>query len=187
MAVEETEYFPLTQGNGMSPVVRATAKGTTKKAVKQVKANNGSKLVPFFQGITVGAVLLVPLGVWCWVRTDTVVETTPAIVEHAPAKPKAATAWKRRPIKPHTAVSSAPAVVHPAAAQTAPPVDADPPPVVLSPAPAPMANLSPAPAEQDRTVETPKRGVWKTVTAPFRGKIKGQTITGIDPSPDQKQ
>ncbi|HEY3740382.1 MAG TPA: hypothetical protein VGL53_11080 [Bryobacteraceae bacterium] len=178
MAVEETEYFPLTQSNGMSPVVRAAAKGTTKKAVKQVKTNNGSRLVPFFQGITVGAVLLVPLGVWCWVRADTVVENAPAIVEHAPAKSNAATAWKRRPVKAHAAVASTPAVVRPVA-QAAPAVDADPPPVVLSPAPSHAD-------EQEHVIETSKKGVWKTVTAPFRGKIKGQTITGIDPSPEQK-
>jgi len=189
MAAEETEYHSLNQGNGLSPIERSTKKGTGKKRAK-AQSGNGSKLTPFLQGITVGAVLLIPVGVWCWVRVD-VPQVAPAAEESRATSSKGSkqAASKRKPVKPRTATAVPPARIHSvtggeAIQASAPVVDSDPPPV-SAPAPAPtavvpQANVEPMASVDEfqpaTTGQKPKKNVWKAIAAPFRAK-RGDRIT----------
>jgi hypothetical protein len=190
MAVEETEYFSLNQGNGLSPVARPQKNSGSKTAAKKAQAPQRSSLTSFFQGITLGTVLLIPVGVWCWVRIGAPSsQEVPAIEEAHPTKAKqpAGAAWKRKPVKAHVAPAGfPPPPVHQAVSAPVTPL-AEPPPLALTPTPPltiPTSNLVPRVDDQNQfndSAQKPKKGVWKTITSPFRGK--GHSAPGTDPLP----
>jgi hypothetical protein len=199
MAVEETEYFSLNQGNGLSPLDRPVKKGTAKKA-KAANSAKDSRLRPFLQGITVGTVLLIPVGVWCWVRAD-LPQAGPVVEESRPSAGKSSkqAASKRKPVKvrPASTATRLPAGVQSsqplAARPTITVVDSDPPPFIppaaQAPVATPQAELAPTTAggedlQSGGGEQKPKKNLWKTITAPFRGKNKDrQAATANDPIP----
>ena len=179
MAADESEYFSGYVGNGLSPVERANKKAATAKKAKA--KSQKSPLASILQGITIGTVLLIPVGVWCWVRpAETIV--TPAIEPEAASKTAgkaggkrpAASAAKRKPVKPSVAALPQPALTRPPARIDAGRVDSGrpDPPAVVREAPVPASNLVPkAAAEEPEIFDSPakpKKGVWKTLASPFR-------------------
>ena len=184
MAVEEAEYYSLHQGNGLSGGVRSSR---SQPAPKKQKADPGSRggLTSFLQGITLGTVLLIPVGVWCWVRVD---DTAPraAVQEPAtrptPGKGKhASVAPKRRPpmrSSAGTAPQLSPPVTEVDSMKAKSLVEFDPPPPVIDvPAPAAVPATSEVPRvveeeTSDNNPEKPKKGIWRTLASPFRGKSR---------------
>jgi hypothetical protein len=209
MAAEETEYYSLHAGNGRSPVERTDKNRTAakKKNAKQ-ESGKGSRITPYLQGITVGTVLLIPLGVWCWVRVpaDDAPATEESTTAHATAskssKQSAANAAsKRKPVKttraaaiPATRIETAAPTIYglepapaPAPRASAAANDPLPPSVTAAPAPVPAFKLLPEATEQEDTsieiTRKPKKGVWKTITSPFRGKNKDHPASANEPPP----
>jgi hypothetical protein len=185
MAAEEVEYFSLHQGNGVSGGVRSAAANPKTKARRS--NSSASKLTPFLQGITLGTVLLIPFGVWCWVRVGdtglgfgrTEVPVRPAAVKPKPAPP----AYRRKAVRAVPASVATPQVQpveviqEPAVRQQQQPIAAEPEP---PPAPPPVAPASggsdssmsmvaePAP-QNDSTGQKPRKGIWRSMAAPFKG------------------
>lgn len=101
--MDQTDYFTFHQGNGVSGGVRSAQTDPSPKQTKaRSKAGAKTTLTPFFQGITLGAVLLIPVGVWCWVRVD--VMAAPVEVQETSTRPQAvkgkqAGATKRKPMR----------------------------------------------------------------------------------------
>jgi len=190
MAVEEQEYFSVTAGNGLSPVTRAQ-KGPVKKA-KQQSQKSGSRATSFLQGITVGTVLLIPVGVWCWVRPGGT-EFAPAVTEEAAPTSKtagkagkrvAAGAPKRKPVKANTAVALPPARID--SGRPSVRMESDPPPPIAASTPAaiPTSRLVAKPPADDTMQEfddpqKPKKSVWRTLSSPFRGKSKPSDVQPV--------
>ncbi len=103
MAVEQTDYFTFHQSNGVSGGVRS-AQTTPASKHNKGRSKTGAKttFTPFFQGITLGAVLLIPVGVWCWVRVNVMaapVEVQETSTRPQAAKAKQAGATKRKPMR----------------------------------------------------------------------------------------
>ena len=176
MAVEEVEYYSLHQGNGRSLGDR---EGKAKAKKKTKRQGSSSGFTSFVQGVTLGTVLLIPVGVWCWVRVDDLAPKTQADeitnkAKSARTKPAANPVSKRKPMRISTARSAA------APKATVVPLnrlaEAEPPPKLpLAPPSSPVAVplvIRPAPELAEDIPQKPKKGVWRTLSTPFRGKGK---------------
>ncbi len=181
MAVEEVEYFSFTQGNGVSGGVRDTkTKQVTKKKPKAA-ARQGGRFTSFFQGITLGTVLLIPVGVWCWVRMDeiaVVTEPSPSLAKTPAAGKGKSVAVKRKAVKPLAVAVPAPRITEVDMMKARSLVDAEPLPLpVATPEPAavPVTTRLPRVTEDEfGNAPANKKGVWKAITSPFRGKGKSE-------------
>ena len=184
MAVEETEYYSLHQGNGVSGGVRETRSKPAKKKKVAGTGRSRSGVTSFLQGITLGTVLLIPVGVWCWVRVDDIAPTaeTQEVQSKAKtaAKGKAApAATKRKPLRA-VPVVAAPARVldSDAGIKIKALVDVEPPPLVVAPPVAVSIPIATDPiqklAEDVGSSQKPEKRVWRTISAPFRGKSNSQ-------------
>ena len=188
MAVEEAEYYSLHQGNGVSGGTRSES--STKRAAPKSKARaqsaSATRLTPFLQGITLGAVLLIPVGVWCWVRADEIANPFDAQEASAPAvtvkAKQTSVPAKRKPMR--SAAPAAPSVVRATAAGavrtkrespravTPAPVESGP---SVSPPVAEPASITRPPDEESTGAgagQKPKKGVWRTLASPFRDRSK---------------
>ena len=186
MAVEEVEYYSLHQGNGLSGGVRETSpsKGKSKskaqpKTRTQRKGSN-SGFTSFIQGITLGTVLLIPVGVWCWVRVEEIapqaqMDEVPNKAKTAKGKAGASAVGKRKPMRVSgtVPVAAPKPVVAPVtrltAAEPPPPLPIATPPTVVLP---PGVSQVPQLAENAEPLQKQKKGVWRTLSSPFRGKSK---------------
>ena len=167
MAVEEVEYYSLHQGNGRLLDDRGGKAQPKKKSTKRQGSSSG--FTSFVQGVTLGTVLLIPVGVWCWVRADDLAPKAQADeiqnkAKSARTKPVANAVSKRKPMRISTAGSAAApkAVVAPAnrlaEAEPPPPLPVAPP---SSPVAVPLA-IRPAPELAEEVPQKPKKGVWST-------------------------
>jgi hypothetical protein len=189
MAVEETEYFSPTVGNGVmverkreAPATGRSARGT--HATVSAPAN---RLMPFVQGITLGAVLMIPFGVWWWAQSPAVAATDPGTSAQAvTAKGKQSKALPKK--KAYRAGAVPPAVKNQPKADSGskavaapdqsfeapPPISVD---VPLA-APKAIAVEIPAPNPVVEPATSGKKGLVRTLVTPFqRPKPK---IIGID-------
>ena len=183
MAVEEAEYYSLHQGNGVSGGVRDSPAPRSKKKPKPAAAStrrSSSGMTSFLQGITLGTVLLIPVGVWCWVKVN---ESTPPVetqetqtkAKTAKGKPAPPVAPKRKPMR---ATNTGPALLRGAdagAVKAKALVETDQPPAIPVPVPtAPAPVASQIPRVNNESFEEPKekKSIWRTLSSPFRGKTK---------------
>ena len=160
--------------------MRASAKAKPHGNKTQARANSKPALAgksgwtSFVQGITLGAVLLIPVGVWCWVRAD---EVAPAVEAQVPAGKAKAAKGKSLPVAKRKPMRLSPAPAPRAVSSV--PVGVgmpEPPPFVPVPVPtpgvAPLATTVPHLDQDINTAPPPKKGLWKTITSPFRTKSK---------------
>jgi hypothetical protein len=190
MAVEEQEYFTFSAGNGLAPVTRPQAAAGKAKGKAKPEARSSGGIKPFLQGITLGTVLLIPAGVWFWVRMAPD-QTVSAAEETAPAHPaakgsKSATGYgyRRKPLK--AVLPAAKVKTEESNRQPGSLVVTEPPPAVVStpiPAASPLVQVPKIPEDSESLVpERPKKNIWHKLAAPFRGKNSG--TTNDPPAPD---
>lgn len=186
MAVEETEYYSIQQGNGVSGGVREIPSIKAKPTKKIQSSRSKPAMTSFLQGITLGTVLLIPVGVWCWVKIDgttAVVSKPREVVKTKASKGKGApVAAKRKPMK----------LLAPASAKSIPTpsggpariAEVDPPPAIPTQVPiiVPQAVTQP-PQVSEEFVEAQKakKGFLRTLAAPFSGKGKAAVAPAADP------
>lgn len=181
MAVEEVEYYSHTQSNGVSGGVRSSKTKQAPKRKQQAATRGSSRFTSFFQGITLGTVLLIPVGVWCWIRVDEIapspeVRATQVKTPVVKGKPAGASA-KRKPMRASTVAVPAPRLTEVDMVKARSQVDAEPPPPIAAPTPAatPLSTQIPRVTDQEFSDSgQKKKGVWRTLASPFRGKAKGQ-------------
>ena len=180
MAVEEVDYSTLHQGNGVSGGVRESRSQPAPKNTKTKKKAAGSNrsITSFVQGVTLGAVLLIPVGVWCWVRAGDSGIASVEAQQPSSGRPKVAGKAKpgagvaKRKSLPVRLGSSA-VVAAPRITGADPVVEVEPPAAVFVPpvAPESMAVVNQV-GEEVEVAPKEKKGVWRTVSGPFRGKSK---------------
>lgn len=174
--MEQTDYFTFHQGNGVSGGVRsAQANSPSKQAKGRSKARAKTSFTPFFQGITLGAVLLIPVGVWCWVRVD--VMAAPIEVQETSTRPqvvkgKQAGAIKRKPMRAAPQQRPRNSEV-PRIHVLVPREPGSPPTLVPSiPVKPPETSQIPRANEEEGIGEParPKKSLWKSLSSAFRGR-----------------
>ena len=199
MAVEEAEYYTLHQGNGVSGGVRSSRNKPSSRKTK-AEPGSGGGLTSFLQGITLGTVLLIPVGVWCWVRVD---DAAPRPATQEPSsrptarkgKQAAPSSKRKPPMRPGAAVAPQwqPRVTEVDTMKSKSLVEPRQPPSMIEspvPAPIPARNEVPRVAEEepsDNNPEKPKKGIWRTLASPFKGKSKDGPPSPPSNVPDWQQ
>lgn len=208
---DEEDYFHDSR-NGVSGV-RSTPSRAGKSSVAQNKPRQAKHLNPILQGIMLGTVLLIPVGAWYWMRSNSAPVAVP--VE---GNPKAAAGRSNKSALPATSVRQRKPLIKAAGSggegnpgaspvpgrvtgagqseSAGPPPAAESavrrvPPATATTPTAGSSNERPAMTKmpslvEDTTVmeDQPKKSVWKKLASPFRG---GSGSSGVSKDRDPSQ